>query len=65
MANISMTLTCRKRWFFGAAYVVAVIALRMGLVRDVADAAYSDGVKPASERVAQWLVRNCMVLTFH
>ena len=65
MATLSVALTFRKRWFFGVAYFAALSALRLGLVRDVADGGYSGGVKPAAQRAADWLVRNCMVLSAH
>lgn len=60
MAQLSLTLGIRKRWFFWPAFWVAVLLLALRLIRDVPCDAYVSGVMPAIDRVADWLFRNAL-----
>lgn len=55
MAQLSLTLILRQRWFFTAAIWIAVILVALGVIRDVANDEYHDGVMPAYDRVVGWL----------
>lgn len=55
MAQVNVELTLRPKWWMLPALWLAVIALRLGLIRDAESAEYWDGRITAEERVAKWL----------
>ena len=57
MAQLSLTLGIRKRWFFTPAVWIAAVLIALEVIRDVPNVAYHDGVMPAAHRVAEWLAR--------
>lgn len=60
MAKMSLTLGVRKRWFFYPAALAGVIAMGLGLIRDVPSDEHVGGVMPALDRVVRWLARHAV-----
>lgn len=60
MAQLSLTLGVRKRWFFWLAAYAGVVGVGLGLIRDVASNDYEGGVKPALDRVVSWLANHAV-----
>lgn len=57
MAQLTLALAVRKRWFFTPIVMIAALLIALRLIRDVPSPDYVDGVKPAADRVAPWLAR--------
>jgi len=61
MANLTLTLSLRKRWWFWGAVIIGYCLVRIGVVRDKASAAHVNGVEPAMDRVINWIADKGLV----
>lgn len=55
MAQLTVTLIVRPKWWMRPAVTLSVIALRLGLVKDAPSRDHWGEIITAEERVAKWL----------
>jgi hypothetical protein len=55
MAQVTVELSLRPKWWMRPALASAALFLRLGLIRDAASPEHFGGVITAEERVAKWL----------
>jgi hypothetical protein len=62
MADMTLRISCRRKWWFGIAVSIGYLLLRYRLVGSRPSAEHYGGIIGPTERVTSWIVRHALVI---